>query len=545
LPDRFPGADDTRIRPLLWVITLLGLLLPVADCGATEPNHSDSSGVTIDDESYEGWLIDSIEIDNRNIYDLEDERYHGLLFRTANRFHVVTRKRIVVQELLFAVGDRLELELLDETARNLRLRFPLNEAWIEIEELDFGQVLVRVVTIDQWSLVGGLRSISRSGNETNLRIGFEERNFIGRAQFISFDFFARENDPNFIQAIYREPRVFGRSLAIGLSYRSDPHNRLKLAQLSRPFYSLDQKVSFLTSVADHSRRVEILDSLGTVVDHWNEAGETVRLGAGYRFGPRYRKTLIRGDYKYLYEAVEGDTDQGTDSIYHQLAVGLSQAWQRFITERRIRGFGYTEDYVVGLSLGGNYSRSFNPGFNGYLSDRAVVQAVGRWKMGPNLLGASYSQVFWFKGSRQLRRQYGMALTWYNNYWRHVTWAVRSLYRLDRDGDNRYVVLGGTTGLRGYPKDFRAGDRSHVMNFESRLFLGLELLSVKIGSAVFIDAGRTWQPEEKLAFHDYYLSGGVGLRLSLENLLRDEIVSLDVILIEGGEWELAFGTGQYF
>ncbi|MCD6250169.1 MAG: hypothetical protein J7J98_07570 [candidate division Zixibacteria bacterium] len=527
------------------ILILIGIFLLAPASEAIELQRSDSTEYSVVDESFEGWIIDSIEIDNRNIYDLENKRYQGYLFRTANRLHVVTREWIVRQELLFAVGDRLAQSLIEETARNLRLRFPLNDARIEVLKLATGRVLVRVVTVDQWSLIGGVRSISLDGNETNFQIGFEERNLIGRAQFLSFDFFARGDDPNYVQLTYREPRVLGHSVGVGLYYRTDPTNSLKQAEITRPYYSLAQNLSFDISVAEHSCRVERLNPTGDVIAQWTSSGETVRLNGGYRVGPSYRKTLIYGDYKYLYKAVVGDSEYGVDSVYHRFTVGLAQAWQEFIIEKRIRGFGYTEDFALGLSLGISYGRAFLPGFRGYLFDKAHGKMSGRWKLGHNLLGAEYSRIFWFKGSNEIRRQYGLTLTLYNNQWHHATWAVRSRYLFDRDGENLNVILGGENGLRGYPSESLAGDRSHVVNIESRLFFGLELLSVKIGSALFVDIGRTWQPDETLAFRDYHLSGGAGLRLSLENFLKGEIIRVDVILAEGGNWELSFGTGQYF
>ena len=50
-------------------------------------------------------------------------------------------------------------EIAVETARNLRVRFPFNDAWIEVEPVGDAHVIVRVVTIDQWSLIGGVRSL--------------------------------------------------------------------------------------------------------------------------------------------------------------------------------------------------------------------------------------------------------------------------------------------------------------------------------------------------------------------------------------------------
>ncbi|RKX26392.1 MAG: hypothetical protein DRP45_03585, partial [Candidatus Zixiibacteriota bacterium] len=67
---------------------------------------------------YEGFYIDSVVVENRNIYDTEDPRYAGFLFRMTNRLHVVTREKIIRQELLFEKGQQLVPDAIEETARN-------------------------------------------------------------------------------------------------------------------------------------------------------------------------------------------------------------------------------------------------------------------------------------------------------------------------------------------------------------------------------------------------------------------------------------------
>ena len=127
----------------------------------------------------------------------------------------------------------------------------------------------------------------------------------------------------------------------------------------------------------------------------------------------------------------------------------------------------------------------------------------------------------------------------------MTVAARSRYEADHGGHFSRLVLGGRNGIRGYPAEQSAGDRMHIFNIEGRFFTGLELFSVKIGSALFCDLGRTWHPGEKLTVGGYYVSAGVGLRFSLENLLRGEIIRADAVCTEYGDWEISFGTGQYF
>lgn len=544
------GWGPIRYPTLLVILLLLNSIV-----GATGPLRLEGDVAGPVSDTFEGKPIDSIEIDNRNIYELEDHRYRGFLFRTANHLHIVTRRQIVRQELLFAVGDPLSTELLEETARNLRTRFPLNEAWVEVEDLADGGVLVRVVTTDQWSLIGGLRSISRDGNSTDFRVGFEERNLVGRAQLLSFDFFARETEPDYITTSYREPRVFGGAWALGLTYRSDPHNSRKRIQVSRPFYSLAQKYLFDLKITNESIRQRRYNAEGDTLSRWTTSGERVEFVAGYRLGPSSRKISIAGEYKYLHKQIhdrvvfrpEDSSAAGfpVDSTYHLYSLVGSYALQSFIVEKRIRGFGYTEDVTLGLGLTIEMGRAYRPSFRSYYYDLATVKAIQVGKYGSHLVRLEYSPSFWYKGSEQIRRQSNFSLSVFNNKLSWATWAFRTVYQSDQADGNLNLVLGGKSGLRGYPSEFAAGDRLHVLNLEGRFFTGWELLSVKIGPAVFMDMGQTWAGSRKYAFRRYNFSGGAGLRLSLENLRKGEIIRIDAVLVEGGEWEISFGSGQYF
>jgi hypothetical protein len=530
---------------VLLISTALGSELRVVN-GATTQSSSDP---------FEGFVIDSIEIVNRNIYDLGDERYDGFLFQAANKLHIVTRERIIRRELLLQVGDRLDTRLAAETARNLRTRFPLNEAWVEVEELSPGRVLLRVVTIDQWSLIGGLRSIDRSAGETDYRIGFEERNFLGRAQRLSFDFFARENDPDYIATSFREPRVAGWPLLLSLSYRNNPEDNHRQIAVRRPFYTLAQSYEFGVVVSGGRRTHRRYDANGDLAAEWTTSGETTDLEFAYRWGTRYKKTTFRSTYRYrwseLIDTLDADGDPATeaafpsDSLYHQVMAGLSFSLSRFTTERRLRGFGYTEDVTLGFTAGVSYSRAFKDGFDDYHYDLATGIVAWSHKLGNFILITDCQRSIWFRLAEELRRTSTVSVAVYNNRLNFFTLAVRNLYLSDRGGGNQRLVLGGKSGLRGYPRELMAGDRMHVLNLEGRFFPRLELLSVKIGGALFSDIGSTWTSGDPLSVGRYRISAGVGLRLSLENLLKGEIIRIDVAVMEGGSVDVSFGNGQYF
>jgi hypothetical protein len=512
------------------------------------------TGQTASKNSYTGQVIDSIEIDTRNIYELQDDRYDGFFFRTANRFHVVTRQQIVKRELLLRKGEPFSPELASETARNLRTRLPFKDAWVEVEEITPGHVLVRVVTIDQWSLIAGLRSIDRNGDETDLRIGFEDRNFLGGAQFVSCDYYYKEKHPDYVMTSFREPRLLSWPLAASLDYRSDPYNTLKHVGIGRPYYYLAQSLSMQLDVRDAKVRQRRYDAVGQLVAQWLSSSDQVELAVGLRGGPTYRKAAVSGGYKYYsarvsdlqLAALDGtDADMLVDSTFHEFSLAADYQILNFIVDRRIRGFGYTEDYTMGLRIGGVYGRALRPDFNDYYYDRVGGELSWADRFGSNLLLAGYTYSYWFRHNEGMRRASVLQGVWYNNQLPFVTVAARSRYEFDRGGPFPRLVLGSKNGIRGYATEQSAGDRMHIVNIEGRVFTGLELLSVKIGSALFCDLGRTWHPGEKLTLGGYYVSAGVGLRFSLENLLRGEIIRADAVCTEYGNWEISVGTGQYF
>ncbi|MEW5795751.1 MAG: hypothetical protein AB1772_05270 [Candidatus Zixiibacteriota bacterium] len=459
-----------------------------------------------------------------------------------------------MREILFRLGDRYDQELAAETARNLRTRYPFNDAWIEVIEIAPGRLLLRVVTIDQWSLIGGLRSISRDGNETDLRIGFEERNLLGRAQFVSFDIYKREKHPDYIETAYREPRIMGRPWAIGLAYRSDPHNTLKQVFLARPYYSLAQRMELGIQLEDAVVLQRRLDASGNWVAEWTTREDRVGLSGGLRGGPVHRKIGLIAEYRYQSLRVEDTVSYQTtlpghdfpvDSTYHLVSLGATVRTQRFIVERRLRGFGYIEDIELGSGLEFSSGRAFLPGFADHYYDQIIGTTLWTGKLGTNIIMAGYSRFYWIKSGKELRRGTLLDMIWYNNALPFVTFVARSHYESDRGGAFQHLVLGGKSGLRGYPTEYAAGDRLHVINMESRFFTGLELLSVKIGAALLADIGRTWQGRDPLTINGYHWSVGAGLRLSLENLLRGEIIRADLVRTEDDTWDVSLGTGHYF
>lgn len=540
--------------------TLLAWLLPLAlypGFAIPSGNHPDAGKSESVESQAEGMVIDSIVIDNRNIYDTDDAAFSGLIFRLANKLHYRTRKSVIRRELLFDKGDVYSRELTEESSRNLRSRLVLYDAWIEKQILPDNRLLLRVVTIDQWSLAGGL-NVNRDGNETTYNLGIRDKNFVGGNQFVSLYYYSESDGDDYLEGSFVDLRFFGRPCRVNLDYRGNPSDKYRRVVYGRPYYNLGQKFSYRLSVTETSGRREVYRDDVNIGASFYE-GDLASATTSYRFGSYDKKLQIETLYRYRFEQMSGYTifsetaEDSTlalagfpaDSICHQLGVGASLSGFDYAMFRQVDGFGFTEDFVLGRFVRLSYSRAFNPEFDDHEFDAASVELSRYYAYKSNLVFIDYDRTFWFRGRENLRRRTYVSGKYYNRAHDLLTIAVRVAYSSDwRQKDVNSLALGGTTGIRGFERFFRTGDRRLVFNLEGRFYPDWKILSVRLGNVIFTDMGNIWKRGQPLGFRGFDVSVGMGLRLAFEKSSRS-IVRIDLAYSGRNGWQLSIGTGQYF
>ncbi|MBK8574305.1 MAG: BamA/TamA family outer membrane protein, partial [Elusimicrobia bacterium] len=114
-----------------------------------------------------------------------------------------------------------------------------------------------------------------------------------------------------------------------------------------------------------------------------------------------------------------------------------------------------------------------------------------------------------------------------------------------------LLLGGTSGLRGYPVNAFAGNRLFQANFENRLFLVDEVFEFfGIGAVGFVDAGYVWPQGVSPVVGDLRVGYGAGLRLHLTRASLGQVLRFDIAWptrsTNGTRSPVfTFGTGQVF
>ena len=107
-------------------------------------------------------------------------------------------------------------------------------------------------------------------------------------------------------------------------------------------------------------------------------------------------------------------------------------------------------------------------------------------------------------------------------------GVSGTYGQDLDLDNQ-LLLGGDSGLRGYPLRYRSGDKAVLLTIEQRYFTDWYPFRLfRVGGAVFFDAGKTWNsrfPDEQK--DELLRDVGFGLRLGNARSGQGRMTHIDV------------------
>jgi len=121
------------------------------------------------------YYIRDVIINQKDVFDNKDKDWFwGASF--LNKFHTLTNSFIIEDELLFRSEDGLDLDLIEETERNLRRADIFTWVKIELDSVDSDTYDILVTTQDKWSLQpailygtgGGISTYGAKIQEKNL-----------------------------------------------------------------------------------------------------------------------------------------------------------------------------------------------------------------------------------------------------------------------------------------------------------------------------------------------------------------------------------------
>jgi len=484
----------------------------------------------------EGARVGAVHIRVGDIFDPDIEEEDRALFHFVNHLHINTRDGVVENLLLFSPGDVYDPRLIEESARLLRSERIFYDATIEPICYRDGRVDLVVEVRDVWTLIVGA-SFSRAGGKNGVRFELEDANFLGTGKDLSVAY-KSDVDRSTSLVLYRDHNLLNTRVRLETWYADTSDGGFRVFDLRRPFFSLDSRWAAGVRVR-LEERVDDLYTRGHVRDSFHHEQDFAEVFAGYSRGLVAGRSLrllagatfLEDRFAPVPEEAPPAALPGDRSLIYPW-LGFEWVEDDFRRTYNLDQLSRTEDLHLGLYLSGRLG--YSAAAFGADRDQAIFSLTGRdgFELGDSrllLIRGNLSGRFDGGDSENLFGEVAARL-----YWRSFK---RSLFFADvsvagarnLDGENQ-LLLGGDSGLRGYPLRYQEGDRRFLITLEQRFYTSLHLFHVfRVGAAVFLDVGRTWFPGRP----DLDDGGGllkdvgIGLRIGSSRSGRGTLVHFDV------------------
>ena len=542
-----------------------------------------------------GLVFGGITLDREDIFtraEVDSARGFGRFAqRLANRLHGTTRPHVLRHEFLFAEGDPYRPDLLAETARNLRaLGFLADVSVAALDTLPDGRVDVRVATRESWSLETDVTLSLDAGGAARWTAQLADNNFLGYGVTLGAGL-GNDLVGRYWNLWYRQRRVAGTGLSLGLDYADRREGHVRRLELSRPFYALDDPRGLSGKAWDEAWRNRFYLSnggpaggdAGRAASLYAEipyAEKGVEAGAQWRLSPRARGRVWRLGAGARVQEVRFTPDrepailsdgrpaslawlagagqpyareQGTTVFPYLWLRTVSRDW---VTAHHLLQYGGIEDIEQGWDVelkagpaGGAFGSTTAGGTRGRWRVESLVQ---RWsRLGPGhavLVGALDADL----GSAAVRNHRWTLLGgWLTATGAERTpWLTRVFVEVGQAAGltgARPFLLGSERGLRTLAVDGQAGDRLLRANLEVGRATGVMPLGLfRLGLAAFADAGAAWWHDEARDAGDLRREAGLGLRFGPTRSANAPLARLDLAWpLDGGGAEVAAVTGGWF
>jgi hypothetical protein len=490
-----------------------------------------------------GAVIGHVAIVTQDVFDPERPDESGWLYRTANKLHITTRKKVIRSQLLFESGQPYVHRVVQETERILRANDYLYDAVIRPTSYDGTTVHLEVRTRDTWTLNPGL-NYNRQGGENSGSIEIEEKNLFGNGQKLSFGW-TNDVDRESIDFDFYDPHFLSSWDRFGVRYSDADDGETTALRFERPFYALDTRHAggvFLFDTKFDEPRYAYGERVGKVehdqqfYEAWGgwspgwEGGWVRRWSAGVTYD-RNRFDEV------LDEPLGGPLPEDRTLVYPWVGFDVVQdAFEERSNQDQIER---TEDVLVGFRAGGRLGYAAEA----FGSDRDAwvlsLYAQDGWDYGNeqslfvSLVGSGRIEEEGLRNAvLSAEARYYAKTSERTKFFATVGGTVAEA--LDAD---RQLLLGGDTGLRGYPLRYQAGTSLALLTLEERYYTKWYPFRLfHVAGAVFFDMGRTWGTDVTGATSDGVLKDvGLGLRLGSSRSAFGNVIHIDLAFpLDGGD-----------
>ncbi len=518
------------------------------------------------DPSPEGKTVEHIEIVRLEVLEPRDpvpENVAGLHARSLlNSLHYKTRDFIIRREMLVREGETYVQVLVDETARNLRTRTPLQLSVVlivPVQGSDADHVSLLAIVKDVWSLrlsydfalsAGGLENFLLVPQETNLLGLHHTAQTRFQYQPESYTFGLGYTVPRFgwswVGASAVANVIFNRrsfeaegataSFSAGQSLYSTRTEWSWSATGAYNNYVVRRYVNAQVGQYDSPSTPDVAERIPTEYRNRSFSGAVgVIRSFGWGIKNNIGLTLNIAKAEYVAPNLEGVSQAAADDFTQRFlplgetrvypALGWTTYRNDFLRTLDITTLSLQEDFRLGHTV----SASFYPVPKALGSTRDLLGFTGSAgytvALGDGFVGATATALAESEAGTVTDGSVGAALGMATPRF-GVGRVVMNASFLNRYRNYLRAVTyeGGDGRLRGYPSKYFFGKDSVFYNVEFRS-TGLDVLKVQVGGVAFYDAGDAAQGFDMLrAKH----AVGAGVRILFPQLNR-QVLRADVAI----------------
>lgn len=472
------------------------------------------------------YQVGNIIVEPGDIFNLDNPDENHKIHRLANSLHIKTKESVIREQLLFKSGDKLDLNRLEETARNLRANSYIKDAYIDPVRVCGSKVDIKVRTTDHWTLTPNI-SFHRSGGSNTSGVEIEEQNLFGtgREFVLSYEDNIERNE---ILLRYKDPQFHGSNRQLTTGFLDNSDGEGYELNYTLPFYQLNSREAWGGKVKTLKQRVSLYENgdlafkLGEdqhqaeLFAGWSDglqADEVERIRVGWTYNyinyfevdtntppPSLTESYPWVEYQYLQDKFIKATDFQTRGVVEDISLGRNYSIRAgLLTE----DLGSDDTY---LRVSGQFSRGFQ--FNG--SQIALLDATASTYIGRGVLQGIRTDIF---------------ADWHWYHHRDLSFVVAGRMETATNlQPTEQIILDGDNGLRGYPTNFQNGDRSLLFSVEERLmFDWYPYRLAKFGAVLFADTGAAWFDGEHI---DFVSNVGLGFRLVSTRSSSAKVLHID-------------------
>jgi hypothetical protein len=468
--------------------------------------------------------IERIDIVRTEIFDSSHAEDRHLFGEVVNALHVLTREDAIRRELLFTEGDIFDEGAVEESARILRSLGYLGDAQIEVRRSGDTSVVLRVVTHDRWSM-DFLPAFKQEGGMTTQRFTLKEDNLLGMGKSLSASYSFRSDRPapHGREVSFLDRNLFGTRVRAGARYRDIWDQTSGSFLLERPYYS-DRSPWAAGVAAEIGRRRMVTYEGGNPL--YTEAGgfESQRGWVSFSLGSG---SILRPVVGYLRARSESADPRVFDNL-DLATVSVSWLDRTFRSRTFLNSSGRTEDMPLGFSAGATLGKNFLS--HDLPAPVYLAQAALRHSFllpDESYLGWGLSAQQYWGGGWHGESTVSVVAVHHRKFSRLQTMVAQvELAAGFGWGGGRQMVLGSSTGLRGYPEGAFAGDRRIRYGIEERFFSDLTVFIFDVGAVAFLDGGTAWSGDTPLSRLHFSHAAGVGLRIENTKVQGAGLVRID-------------------